>query len=79
MEKKKKMKRIEAIIKGRKFTETLFGLKKKQIRRALEAAEDNVEKQKEEAAIAYEGFSPAWPKMAPTIRASSERCYSASR
>lgn len=48
------MKRIEAIIKGRKFTETLFGLKKKQIRRALEAAADNAEKQKEEASIAYE-------------------------
>lgn len=41
------MKRIEAIIKGRKFTEALFGLKKKQIRRALEAAADNAEKQKE--------------------------------
>ena len=52
--KEKKMKRIEAIIKGRKFTEALFGLKKKQIRRALEAAADNAEKQKEEAAIAYE-------------------------
>lgn len=56
MEKKKTMKRIEAIIKGRKFTEILFGLKKKQIRRAIEAAEDNVEKQKEDAAIAYEGL-----------------------
>lgn len=50
------MKRIEAIIKGRKFTETLFGLKKKQIRRAIESATDNAEKQKEEAAIAYEGL-----------------------
>lgn len=48
------MKRIEAIIKGRKFTEVLFGLKKKQIRRALDAASDNAEKQKEEASIAYE-------------------------
>lgn len=56
MEKKKTMKRIEAIIKGRKFTETLFGLKKKQIRRALEAAEDNAEKQKEDASIAYEAL-----------------------
>lgn len=50
----KRMKRIEAIIKGRKFTDKLFGLKKKQIRRALEAAEDNAEKQKEDASIAYE-------------------------
>lgn len=48
------MKRIEAIIKGRKFTEKLFGLKKKQIRRAVEAAADNAEKQKEEATIGYE-------------------------
>lgn len=54
MEKTKKMKRIEAIIKGRKFTEALFGLKKRQIRRALEAAADNAEKQKEEAGMAYE-------------------------
>ncbi len=52
----KKMKRIEAIIKGRKFTETLFGLKKKQIYRALEAVEDNAEKRKEDASIAYEGL-----------------------
>lgn len=56
MEKKKTMKRIEAIIKGRKFTDKLFGLKKKQIRRALEAAADNAEKQKEDASIAYEGL-----------------------
>lgn len=50
----KKMKRIEAIIKGRQFTDKLFGLRKKQIRRALEAAEDNADKQKEDATIAYE-------------------------
>lgn len=54
MNNKKTMKRIEAIIKGRKFTDKLFGLKKKQIRRALEAAEDNAEKQKEDAQISYE-------------------------
>lgn len=52
----KEMKRIEAIIKGRKFTEKLFGLKKKQIRRAIEAASDNAEKQKEDATIAYENL-----------------------
>lgn len=52
----KKMKRIEAIINGRKFTEKLFGLKKKQIYRALEAAADDAEKQKEDAAIAYENM-----------------------
>lgn len=49
-----KMKRIDAIIKGLGFTEKLFGLKKKQIRRALEAAADNAEKQKEDASVAYE-------------------------
>ena len=48
------MKRIEAIIKGRKFTDKLFGLKKRQIRRALEAAKDSAEKTKEEASIKYE-------------------------
>lgn len=48
------MKKIEAIIKGRKFTDKLFGLKKRQINRALEAAKDNAERQKEDAAIAYE-------------------------
>lgn len=48
------MKKIDAIIKGRKFTDKLFGLKRKQINRALEAARDNAEKQKEEASIAYE-------------------------
>lgn len=50
------MKRIELIIKGRKFTEKLFGLKKKQINRALEAAADYAEKTKEDAAIAYEAL-----------------------
>lgn len=48
------MKRIEAIIKGRKFTDKLFGLKKRQINRAIESAKDNAEKQKEDASIAYE-------------------------
>lgn len=48
------MKKINAILKGRKFTEKLFGLKARKIRRALEAAKDNAEKQKEDAAIAYE-------------------------
>lgn len=48
------MKRIEAIIKGRKFTEKLFGLKKRSINRALDAAKDSAEKQKEDASIAYE-------------------------
>lgn len=51
----KKMKRIEAIIKGRKF-EKLLGLRKRQIYRAVEAAADNAEKQKEDAAIAYENM-----------------------
>jgi len=48
------MKKIEAIIKGRKFAEKLFGIKKRQINRALESARDNAEKQKEDASIAYE-------------------------
>lgn len=48
------MKKIQAILKGRKFTEKLFGLKEKQIRRALEAMRDNAERQKEDTLIAYE-------------------------
>lgn len=50
------MKRIDVIIKGRKFTEKLFGLKKKQINRVIEAAADNAEKAKEDATIAYEAL-----------------------
>lgn len=50
------MKKIKAIIKGRKFTDKLFVLKERQIKRALEAAKDNAEKQKEDASIAYEGL-----------------------
>lgn len=48
------MKKIKVIIKGRKFTEKLFGLKERQIRRVIEAARDNAEKQKEEASIELE-------------------------
>lgn len=48
------MKKIQAILKGRKFTDKLFGIKERKIRRALEAATDNAEKQKEDASIAYE-------------------------
>lgn len=48
------MKKIDAILKGRKFTDKLFGLKKRKINRALESAKDNAEKQKEDATIAYE-------------------------
>lgn len=53
----KKITRLKAIIKGQSFAGALFGnLKEKKIRRALEAASDNAEKQKEEASIAYESL-----------------------
>lgn len=48
------MKKIKVILKGRKFTDKLFGLKERKIRRAIESAKDSAEKQKEDAAIAYE-------------------------
>lgn len=48
------MKKIDVILKGRKFTNKLFGLKKRKINRALDAAIDNAEKQKEDASIGYE-------------------------
>lgn len=50
------MKKIEAIIKGRKFTEKLFGLKKRSINRALDSAKDNFEEQKENAIVEYENL-----------------------
>ena len=48
------MKKIDALIKGRKFTEKLFGIKKRSINRALEAAIDDIERQKEQATLEYE-------------------------
>ncbi len=48
------MTKLEAIINGRKLTEKLFGLKRSQVKRALEAAKDNAEKQKEDASVAYD-------------------------
>lgn len=48
------MKKIEAIIKGRKFTEKLLGIKKRSIERNLAAAIDDIDRQKEEASLKYE-------------------------
>lgn len=48
------MKKIDLIVKGKKLTEKLLGLKRKSINRALEAALDNLESQKEQATIDYE-------------------------
>ena len=50
------MKKIEAIVKGKKFTEKLLGIKKRSIKRALDGALDNIEKQQEQAAIEYENL-----------------------
>ena len=50
------MKKIDALIKGRKFTEKLFGIKKRSINRALDSAIDDVERQKEQAALDYENL-----------------------
>ena len=50
------MKKIDAIMKGRKFTEKLFGLKKRNINRALDGAKDNFEEQRENALIDYENL-----------------------
>lgn len=48
------MKKIDLIVKGRKLTEKLLGIKKKGIKRALDAALDDLESQKEKAVIDYE-------------------------
>ena len=50
------MKKIDAIIKGKKFTEKLLGLKKRNIQRELDKAHDNFEEQKEKAQIDYENL-----------------------
>lgn len=50
------MKKIEALIKGRKFTEKLFGIKKRSINRALDSSLDDIERQKEQALIDYENL-----------------------
>lgn len=50
------MKKIDALIKGRKFTEKLFGIKKRSINRALDSAIDDVERQKEQATLDYENL-----------------------
>lgn len=48
------MKKIDLIVKGRKLTEKLLGLKRKAIARALDSAIDDLESQKENAIIDYE-------------------------
>jgi hypothetical protein len=50
------MKKIEAIVKGKKFTEKLLEIKKRSIKRALDGALDNIEKQQEQATIDYENL-----------------------
>jgi hypothetical protein len=47
------MKKIEAILKGCKMVDKLFGLREKEIRRKIEAAMDECESIKVESAIAY--------------------------
>ena len=48
------MKKIDLIVKGKKLTEKLLGLKRKGINRALDAAVDDLESQKEKAVMDYE-------------------------
>lgn len=48
------MKKIDLIVKGRKLTEKLLGLKRKGIMRALDSAIDDLESQKENAVVDYE-------------------------
>lgn len=48
------MRKIDAIIKGKKFVDKLFGVKKRVINRALDDALDNIERQKINAQVTYE-------------------------
>ena len=48
------MKKLEAILKGCKFVDKLFGLREKEIRRKLEAAKDECKEAEINWQIAYE-------------------------
>lgn len=48
------MKKIDIIMKGKKFADKLFGVKKRCINRALDDAIDNIEKQKINAQSEYD-------------------------
>lgn len=48
------MKKLKAILEGNSFVDKLFSLREKEIKRALESARDDAEKQMTEAEIKYE-------------------------
>ena len=48
------MKKLTAILKGRKLIDKLFSLREKEIRRKLDAAKDECEEKKVKAQIDYE-------------------------
>lgn len=48
------MKKLKAILEGCSFMDKLFDLREKEIKRALESANDDAEKQMTEAEIKYE-------------------------
>ena len=48
------MKKLEAILKGCKLVDRLFGLREKEIRRKIEAAKDECEEKKVKAQMDYE-------------------------
>lgn len=48
------MKKLKAILEGNSFVDKLFSLREKEIKRALESASDDAEKQMTEAEISYE-------------------------
>lgn len=67
------MKRIEAIIKGRKFTEALFGLKKSRSAVRLKPQLTTPRSRKKRPQSPTSNCSPVWPRTMPTISASSRR------
>lgn len=48
------MKKLEAILRGCKLVDRLFGLREKEIRRKIEAAKDECEEKKVKAQMDYE-------------------------
>lgn len=50
------MKKLTAIMKAQNFTDKLFGLRKKQVKTAISAANNDIEEQSTDAAIKYESL-----------------------
>lgn len=70
------MEKLKAILSGANFIDRLFDLRERDVKRSLESASDDAERQMTEAEIRYEDFVKNWEKMKSTTRQQSIRCWS---